>query len=147
MPGPKKNVAMLAAVEEALVRGLGFGRIASQICAEFRVTDRTVCRYISAVRERWMREEEELRPERRAHFRAMLMANFRLSLNSENPTAGAATLRVLAKFDGLEAPARVVVAGSFDVRAMSPMERQAEIDRLIALRAQAMREAREQDPD
>ncbi len=140
MATPRLNLELMNKAELGLVQGENPRGLASRLALEFQMTERTVWRYFRKIRERWASEEVEHREQRRQHFRAMIMANFRLAMATSNPMAGAATLRVLAKLDGLEVPAKLKIAGSFDVRSMSPTERRSEIDRLIALRAQSTRQ-------
>jgi len=131
----KLNMELMGKAELALVRGENPHAVAQALAVEFDMTERTVWRYFRLVRERWATEEEELRPKRREQFRAMVMENFRLAMDDANPMAGAATLRVLAKLDGLEAPGKLEITTAYDVRSMSPLERQAEIERLLLVRA------------
>jgi len=133
----RKDPKLLEQAELAMVMGQETVA-APRLAEEFGVTERTVWRYYKAVRERWATEEAERRPQRREEFRAMIMQNLRVAWAVANPMAGAATLRVLAKLDGLEAPSEIKITGGLDIKAMSPMERQAEIERLLAIRAVAL---------
>lgn len=135
----KLNTELLNQAEMGLVRGTHPTFLAEVLAKEFDLTIRTVERYFRMVRERWTREEVEQRPQRRAQFRAMVMANFSLAHAEGNAMAGAATLRVLAKLDGLEAPSEIKITGALDIKAMSPRERQDEIERLLEIRAKATR--------
>jgi hypothetical protein len=133
----KLNTELLGEAELGLVQGMHPTILGELLAKKHDLTIRTVERYFRLVRERWATEEVAQRPARREQFRAMVMANFALAHATANPMAGAATLRVLAKLDGLEAPTEVKVTGGIDIRAMSPRERQDEIDRLLELRAKA----------
>jgi hypothetical protein len=132
----KLNMELMGKAEVGLIMGQNPQAMALELAEEFDMAERTIWTYFRRIRERWQKEEVEQRPERRAHFRAMLMQNFRLSMATDNPMAGAATLRVLAKFDGHESPIEIKVSGALDIKAMSPMERRAEIQRLLAMRAE-----------
>lgn len=135
--GPRKDPELLAKVEVYLVLGKANRKLA-ELAEEYKVTERTIQRYMRSVRERWLKEEEEHRPMRRAEFRAMIRNNLEIAWATGNAMAGAATLRVLAKLDGLEAPCKLEISGVLDVRAMSPLDRQAEIERLLKRRADAL---------
>lgn len=137
MAANKMNTDLLARAELALLRGQP-SLAADELADEFGVTVRTVERYFRRIRERWATEEEERRPERRQEFRALCMENLRVAWDTRNAMAGAATLRVLAKLDGLEAPAEIHVSMALDVKAMTPQQRRTEIDRLIRQRAEAL---------
>ena len=130
---------LMADAELGLVEGRNPQALAEQLAEDHSMTVRTVERYFRLIRERWKTEEEELRPGRRAQFRAMIMENLRLAWATANPIAGAATLRILAKLDGLEEPTKVEITGGIDVRAMAPHERRDAIDELIAKRARAQK--------
>jgi hypothetical protein len=146
-PGPKPgqlsrlNTKLLEEAEVGLVQGLNPTVLSEVLAKENDVTIRTVERYFRLVRERWATEEIEQRPQRREQFRAMIMANWQLAYVTQNPMAGAATLRVLAKLDGLEAPSEIKITGAIDVRALSPKERRDKIEELLELRAKAERAA------
>jgi len=133
----KLNTAMLAEAELGMIQGLNPVVLGEMLAKAHDVTIRTVERYFRLVRERWASEERELRPGRREEFRAMVKANFALSYATANAGAGAATLRLLARLDGLEAPLEVKFSGGLDVRALSPKERRDEIERLLEIRASA----------
>lgn len=137
MPGPSKNLELLAKLEVYMVLGSANRRL-SELAKDYSLTERTVQRYMRCIRERWMREEEEHRPQRRAEFRAMIRNNLEIAWATANSIGGAATLRLLAKLDGLEAPCKIEISGAVDVRAMSPLDRQAEIERLLKRRADAL---------
>jgi len=138
--GRQKNPDMLDAVERAMARGVSFRDILAACEAKWHVSEATVARYCSHIRKRWAREEEELRPERRAEFRAMLRDAWQMARENKQGMALASLARVLASLDGLNQPAQlqVAIAGQVDIRAMTPGERREEIDRLIALRREAM---------
>lgn len=135
MAAPYKNQQALDLVEELLVQGMMHGRICERVAKACSMAPSTIRDYITHVRRNWREMEAERREDRRSEFRAMAMENWRQSIAQQNASAGAATLKILAKLDGLEAPAEIRVTGAVDVRALAPMERQAEIERLIAARA------------
>ena len=134
----KRNLKLMVAVEEGLIRGEPSTQLVTRLAAKFKLVERTIWTYVKRVYERWAKEEEELRPMRRAQFRQMVMENFRLSLDSGEPGAGASTLRLLAKLDGLEAPSKVEITGQLNVKALDPIERRKKIEILMAKRAEAL---------
>lgn len=123
-----------------MAQAVPFLEIVAACQAKFAVCEATVARYCTAVRKRWAEEEEEFRPERRAELRAMIRDAWRMARQNNQGMALAALTRALMRFDGLESPAKVEVSvnGQVDVRALTPSERREEIDRLIALRREAM---------
>lgn len=136
-PGPRKNRELLVECEESLVDGTSDQSL--PILAEkYNVAESTVSRYYKFIHDRWATEEREQRPQRREHFRAMAMDAYRLAKTTKNALAAAAVLRLLAKLDGLEAPVRVALSVTVDIRAMAPEERHAEIERLWELRKMAL---------
>jgi hypothetical protein len=137
----KLNTDLLAQAELGMVQGMNPVVLGERLALAHDVTFRTVARYFRLIRERWASEEIDLRPARRAEFRAMVKANFALAYATDNASAGASTLRLLARLDGLEAPMEIKLTGSVDVRALSPMERKDEIERLLALRKKATKKA------
>lgn len=135
----KLNTELLGQAELGLVQGEHPTILSERLAILHGLTIRTVERYFRLVRERWATEEASQRPARREQFRAMVMANFALAHATANPMAGAATLRVLAKLDGLEAPSELKITGGIDIRALSPRERRDEIERLLEIRSKAAR--------
>ena len=137
MARPHLNRELWTACEDAMVKGVAW-QVRDALADEQAVAKSTVDKYYRLIREKWATEEEELRPMRRQEFRARVLDTYRLAHQTGNAMAAAATLRVMAKLDGLEAPAKVEITGSIDVRAMTPLQRQEEIERLIAVRAEAL---------
>jgi len=133
----KLNTQLLVQAELGMICGEHPTALGERLAVAHDVTIRTVARYFRMIRERWAKEESELRPARREEFRAMVKANFAMAFATENAGAGAATLRLLARLDGLEAPLEVKINGGLDVRALSPKERRDEIERLLEIRASA----------
>ena len=135
-----KNPELLAVVERQMVMGLTVPECLSEIedDGELRCTERTLKRYRADIRQRWDTEEVELRPQRRAEFRAMVRFGFRDSIASRQHIAAAQFAKILAKLDGLEAPARLDINIGISVRAMTPMQREAEIMELLAKRREAL---------
>ena len=121
-----KNPELLAVVERQMVMGLTVPECLSEIedDGELRCTERTLKRYRADIRQRWDTEEVELRPQRRAEFRAMVRFGFRDSIASRQHIAAAQFAKILAKLDGLEAPARLDINIGISVRAMTPMQRE-----------------------
>lgn len=109
-----------------------------RLAKEYGVTERTVERYYREIRELWKTEEKERRPERREEFRQALRYAYQRADDLGEPGAMVAALKVWAKLDGLEEPGKLDVSVSVDIRAMTPQQRQAEIDRLIAMRQAAL---------
>ncbi len=132
MATPRPNLELVNKAEFGLVQGENPRGLASRLAFEFQMTERTVWRYFRKVRERWRTEELEQREQRRQHFRAMIMANFRLAQDSKNPfctslaRAGveAATIQKLAGHKSIdttmgyihvnEAQMRSAIADTFD---------------------------------
>lgn len=132
-----RKAELMRQCELAMIRGETTAAV-ERIARDNNLTERTVWEYMRQVRQRWREEEQELRPERREHFRQMIMETFRTAQDSGNAMAMAAALKVAARLDGLEEPQRVEVTAQVDVLAMTPAQRQAEIDRLLRQRAQAL---------
>lgn len=170
MPGPLKDADLLRDVEELAAIGLGYDRLVLMVrqrhedrhfaiyCKQHGMrpdecrpedfgweppkgaSERTISRYLATIRERWAKEEEELRPARRQELRQKLQATFLKAYGEGGPSLGAAVrcLQVQAKIDGLEEPQKIEISGRVDVLAMSPFERQARIEELWALRQKAL---------
>ena len=120
---------MLDEIERGMAQGVPYRELVAACKGKWGVGHATVGRYCASIRKRWQQEEEELRPARRVELRALLMDAWGVARKGKQGMALAALARVLAKFDGLEAPTQVQVAicGQIDVRAMTPSERRAEI--------------------
>ena len=138
MARPRKNILLEQAAEFVALTAMPGEKAVrvQELAEEYSVTERTVWRYIADVEKKWASEEEERRPQRRAHFRQLLMRNLRVAWADGNSIGGAATLRILQKLDGLEQPAKLEITGKLDIRGMSPAERDAEIQQLLKERAE-----------
>ena len=103
-------------------------------------SSRTIDRYLKSIRERWAKEEIELRPERRQELRQKLQATFLKAYLEGGPSMGAAVrcLAIQAKIDGLEAPQEINVNQTIDIKSMSPEQRNARLRELYAKRQAAV---------
>ena len=142
-----KNQALLDFVEEALVLGCRTGEITFLVEDSERletVTERTISRYITAIRERWATEELELRPQRRQELRRRAEMTFRKAYTEGGKSLGTAAtcLKILQEMDGLKAPQKIEVNGQINVKAMSPDQRRTRVAELWAIRQKAIAEGR-----
>jgi len=172
--GNRPDVEVLADVEELAAIGVGYERLISMVQerhhdrarAIYRRThgyqeddpvsdeqvpmprgasSRTIDRYLKAMRERWAKEEVELRPKRREELRAKLQATFLKAYGEGGPSMGAAVrcLAIQAKIDGLEAPQEINLNTQvIDIKSMTPDQRVARIRELYALRQKATQEGK-----
>jgi len=139
MRKPRDPLAFRA-VELRLIRGERVTDFWREVAEEFGISRYTVREWATLVRKQWATEEERYRPERRAQHRQRLQYSWNQSLDAGDYRAAATVLQTWQKFDGLDSPTKVehTVSGHVDVRAMTPLERQAEIDRLQAKREAAL---------
>jgi hypothetical protein len=153
--------ANLARLESLIVEGYSIEQCIEIVIADGRTDNEdTVRRWRAEVFARWTKEDIELRPARRDMMRQQLMMLFRASYQASTDTEGrplttmAATLsraectkiaKLSCQLDGLLAPTVVKVDAAVDPLSMSPSERRAEIDELLAKREAAMREAAGRD--
>lgn len=153
--------ANLARLESLIVEGY-----TTEQCIEIMIQDgrtdneNTVRRWRADVFARWAKEDQELRPARRDMMRQQLAMLFRtnyqasLDIDGRPATTMAATMaraectkiaKLSCQLDGLLAPTVVKVTDAVDPLSMSPAERRAEIDELLAKREAAMREQASRD--
>ena len=138
---PRKDPRLLALVEDCMIRGFTVAELETTVEEHkdgFACSLRTLKRYRAEIVARWQTEEVELRPQRRAEFRQILRVGYRDSMVHRQYIAAAAFAKIMAKLDGLEAPARLDVNIGIEVRAMTPLQRQQEINELLARRAIAI---------
>lgn len=153
--------ANLARLESLIVEGYSIEQCIEIMIEDGRTeSEATVRAWRAEVFARWAKEDVELRPARRDMMRQQLMMLFRSNYQASLDTQGkpgttmAAVLsraectkiaKLSCQLDGLLAPTVVKVDGAVDPLAMSPSERRAEIDELLAKREAAMREAASRD--
>lgn len=104
---------------------------------EFGCDERTVTRSIARVREKWMAAEASTVVERRAKFRAELEHAWQGALAAGDYRAIAVMSRTRADIEGIKAPKETKHSGTVNHRpvpAMSPQERDREIQVLLAKR-------------
>lgn len=171
---PAINIDLLKDVEELSAIGVGYDRLIAMVQERhheraretFRklhgleewepVSDlqcpmprgasvRTIARLIARLKERWSREEVEMRPQRRQELRQKIQATFLKAYGEGGPSMGAAVrcLALQAKVDGLEAPQKIeAMVGHVDIKAMSPDQRRDRVAELWALRQKAIAEGK-----
>lgn len=163
---PALDIDLLKDVEELTAIGVGYERLVAMIqdrhherardnhrklhgLDELEVVDipmpkgassRTIDRIIRRVKDRWAREEVELRGERRQELRQKLQATFLKAYGEGGPAMGAAVrcLQLEAKLNGLEAPQKIEINGQINIKAMSPDQRRARMTELWAIRQEAV---------
>ena len=134
----KKNPQLLEMVERFLVYGYSERESMARLeDAGLGCSRATHQRYRKHIRDRWLQEETELRPLRRAELRAMVRNGYREACENQQFIAASKFAQIMAKMDGLEAPTRIEVDASLSVQALSPAQRQREIAELLERRAMA----------
>jgi hypothetical protein len=125
---------------EQMIGGLrSYGEIVDIAMAEFGCAERTVTTAIARVRERWKALEAATVIERRSEFRGRLLHAWRGALAEGDYRAIAVMARTLADIEGIKAPKETKhthggTVSHRPVAAMSPQERQRELEILLAKR-------------
>lgn len=144
----------ISRVEDLMVQSMPWKRIVAILSAEgFTESEHTAKNWRKEVMRRWAAEESELRPARKDQWRARLEHLYnRLLEQAEAAPMGFAKTQLYAEairvakvaivMDGVASPIVHKHEGSLDVASMSPMERDAEIAKLLAKREAAQRAAK-----
>ena len=134
---PQINAKLEAAIEDALVDGLSLPQLMALVGKlGFSESERTVQRYMARIRKRWAEESAKERPELRAEHRARCLRAFHQARSNGDLRAASSFEVILAKIDGVFEPVRIEVSGRIAVAALSPMERQHEINELLRRKAE-----------
>jgi hypothetical protein len=123
----------LSQVEDALLSGRSHTWCMETFAGQWKVSERQVQNYIARVETKW--RERSASPERREEARERCLMLLRKYSDSEVPGAAGAACKaadMLNKIDGVYAPEKVEHSGGVDLRTMSPQQRQAEIEALLA---------------
>jgi hypothetical protein len=137
MPGRVVAPRLDDFVEEMLASLHSYSQVVDHAMAKFGCDERTVTRAIARVREKWKQVEANTVVERRARFRAELEHAWRCALKAGDYRAIAVMARTRADIEGIKAPKEMKHTGTIHhrpVAAMSPQERQRELEILLAKR-------------
>lgn len=133
--GQRLNEALWLDVELAMIERWPTGHIAIKMAEKHEVTERTVWKYIARIREAWRDASAATLEERRAQFEAELLRDAAEARRSGDYKAVSSFARVRADVAGLRAPRKIEITGEVTpVQALTPEQRQAEIDRLLSKR-------------
>jgi DNA-binding CsgD family transcriptional regulator len=127
----------LARISELLGRGLSGEAIVRRIATEDGIGERQARTHVTAVRKEWTAAFAAEEPHRRAQLLAYLDAVAAAAFEDRAWGACVAAARELARVLGLDRMT-VKVEGPVDVLAMSPVEREAEIAKLLKRREAAL---------
>lgn len=128
-------------VQKLLGGMMSYGEIVDYAMAEFDCDERTVTRAIARVRAQWQQAAGATVEERRARFLGELEHAWRLALAAGDYRAVAVMARTRADVEGIRVPKKVEHSGTVHhrpVAAMSPQEREREIQLLLARRQAAL---------
>jgi hypothetical protein len=134
------SAVRLAQVEEALLAGRSHSWCMETYAEAWGVTERQVQNYLARVEAQWRERAPTATPELRAQARERVQMLMRTALASNAdgvPGALGAAMKaadMLNKIDGVYAPEKVEHSGAVDVTAMTPAQRRARMDELLAKR-------------
>jgi hypothetical protein len=108
----------------------------------FGLTEELLESWARVIRQRWRAEADATRAVLKAEHRARVGAVFRRAYQRDNTMADKVALdaeKVLAQIDGVLLPGQVVVNNNtLNIAALTPMQRQQEIDQLLEKRRAAL---------
>jgi hypothetical protein len=143
--GPAPNRERLARVETMVNLTMSNAAIVEAVTKEFGCSVRTVYKDIERVELLLEEQNKRKRDQMRARRRASLEDLYRRSLNAGDRITALGCLDRLCKIDGLYAPTEVTVSPGgpeggitgtvVRIKAMAPVERQRELERLAEKRA------------
>lgn len=149
----------LARVEDLMVQAFTPRDIvAKMIAEEYTDSADTVRAWRTEVARRWSLEDAEMRPARKDLWRSRLEKLYRELLEKaaapkQSSTAAAIlygeaikVAKIAIVMDGLTAPVKIEHSGTVDVQAMGPLEREKEIELLLAKRNAAKPATTKRDP-
>lgn len=143
LSGPRAGVTDLVVAErlnelEALiVRGHSPREVGATLTARWGVGLRTVQEYTARVTARWLDEEVEARPARRAVFRARLNEHYTAARDAGEWGAATKTLDLIGKLDGLSEPTEIRATVRQEVALTTADERRI-LDELLEERRQIL---------
>lgn len=133
--GPKLREDVWLKVELMLIERWPNAHIVASVVDEFGICERTGWSYIKRVKDAWRDASAATLEERRAQFEAELLRDAAEARRSGDYKAVSSFARVRADVAGLRAPRKIEITGEITpVQALTPEQRQAEIDRLLSKR-------------
>lgn len=129
-----EHAQRLRVLEDMLASCMPWNAILEDLTGRFDVGEPTVYKWATEIRDRWAREEEVLRPQRKAVYRARLDALYRRSWVEGDLLICVQVAKLQAGLDGLNAPTRLQISGRVEVSALTPEQRRKEIDALLERR-------------
>lgn len=134
----------LATLEDLLLQRVAWPKIVAQLIeGGFTTSQHTIRDWRKEVRRRWAEQDAEERPHRRDEHREMLRTLYQISYTTGDYRCCEKIARQLMILDGLNQPTKIELSGTLAVEAMTPAQRNAEIDTLLQKREQARRLAAE----
>lgn len=129
----------LAEVEDLILQRIPWPQIVARaISGGLCTSEETVKNWRKEIRRRWAEQDAEEKPNRRDEHREMLRSLYGISFKTADYRNCEKIARQLMILDGLHVPIQVNHTGSIDIAAMSPQQRQAEIDELLKRREAAL---------
>lgn len=101
IPPPVATAARLQRVEDLLCGGNPPTRVVETVSAEYGVTERQVFLDVAKVRDRWAREAEATRPEKRAELLVQVDDLYRRCIDGNDRKTAATALQLKADLHGL----------------------------------------------
>lgn len=144
MPGERPPDAVyemaIAETEDLILQRLPKHKIISRLSAQYDRLPETIKDWMREVRRRWALADSEEKPHRRDEHREMLRDLYRACYVTEDYKTCERVARQLMVLDGLHAPTQInLTTQDKPALAMTPEERSAEIEALLAKRALALK--------
>ena len=104
----------LRKVADRLLSGVPVSRVAKEVSQEFKCSERAVWRDIKEVRQRWVKQDEELMPSQRAHMMRVLEEITHKALIDREYNAAVQAIKQYCKITGLEVTTQNIQIGAAD---------------------------------
>jgi hypothetical protein len=125
----------LRILEEMMASCVPWHAIVADLTVRFDVSAPTVHTWSLEIRNRWAKEEEELRPQRKSMYRARLDALYARAWREGDLLIATQVAKLQGQLDGLlSQTTRLQVSGQVDVAALTPDQRRREIEALLERR-------------
>lgn len=129
-----EHAMRLRILEEMMASCVPWQAIVEDLTQRFDVGQPTIHKWSKEIRDRWEVEEAELRPQRKAMYRARLDALYSRAWRQGDLDICVKVAKLHGDLDGLNAPIRVQHSGVVEVAALTPDQRRKEIEALLERR-------------
>ena len=132
----------LATLEDMLLQRIAWPRIVARLIeGGYTTSEHTIKDWRKEIRRRWAVQDAEEKPHRRDEHRELLKTLYHQSFATGDYRCAEKVARQLMILDGLNVPQQINLSGAVDVNAMTPQQRDAEIDQLLKKRQEAKERA------